>query len=426
MDFHLPELGEGVYEAEVVRWLVKPGDVVKRAQVLLEVLTDKATMEVSASFAGTIDSLRAEPGQQAKVGDVVLTYSETAGASVPSEPAKAAPTAATLPASSKMSRASNGPITTEREDVKRSSATVKAAPSVRQMAHKLGIDLSQIAGSGPNGRILADDLTSQIQRASAAAVSGAVMDGLGSPSHKKGPSADFGKPGTRVKLQGLRRKIAEHMVLAKRTIPHYTYVDECDVTELVKMRDSLKEDLAGKGVKLTYIPFFVKAVVGALKDVPIVNSSLDDAAGEIVLHDQYNIGLAVATPGGLIVPVIQNADQLDLVEIARQAERLGNDARNGRNRLEDLRGGTFTITSIGSLGGLFATPIIDHPQVAILGIGKIVKRPVFDEHDQVRPAHIVYLSLTCDHRVLDGAVATAFGNAIIRRLQNPAGLLLDL
>ena len=183
--------------------------------------------------------------------------------------------------------------------------------------------------------------------------------------------------------------------------------------------------MLSKGVKLTYLPFFVKAVVKALKEVPIVNSSLDEAAGEIVLHDQYNIGLAVAAPGGLIVPVIAGADKLDLLEIARQTERLSNEARAGKSRLEDLRGGTFTITSIGNLGGLFATPIIHHPQMAILGIGKIVKRPIFDEHDQVRPAHMVYLSISCDHRVLDGAVATVFGNAIMRHLQNPAGLLLE-
>ena len=166
-------------------------------------------------------------------------------------------------------------------------------------------------------------------------------------------------------------------------------------------------------------------MVGALKDVPIVNSSLDEEAGEIALHDQYNVGMAVATPGGLIVPVIHRADQLSLLEIAQEAARLSNAARAGRSKLDDLRGGTFTITSIGNIGGLFSTPIIHQPQVGILGIGKIVKRPVFDEHDQIRPAHIVYLSLTFDHRVIDGNVGIAFGNAIIRRLQNPASLLIE-
>jgi pyruvate dehydrogenase E2 component (dihydrolipoamide acetyltransferase)/2-oxoisovalerate dehydrogenase E2 component (dihydrolipoyl transacylase) len=297
----------------------------------------------------------------------------------------------------------------------------KAAPTVRQLAHKLGIDLRQVAGSGPAGRILADDLTRHIQSTRLVLAPAVTAE---EPPEKKLPPFDLGKPGTRIKLQGVRRRIAEHMVEATRAIPHYTYVDECDVSELVKMRESLRETVGRKGIKLTYLPFLVKAVVNALKEVPIVNSSLDESAGEIVLHDQYNIGLAVAAPSGLIVPVIAGADKLDLLEIARQADRLSNEARLGKSRLEDLRGGTFTITSIGSIGGLFATPIIHQPQVAILGIGKIVKRPVFDEHEQVRPAHMMYLSISCDHRVLDGAVAAVFGNAIIRHLQNPAGLLL--
>jgi pyruvate/2-oxoglutarate dehydrogenase complex dihydrolipoamide acyltransferase (E2) component len=425
MDFRLPELGEGVYEAEVVRWLVKPGDVVKRAQVLMEVLTDKATMEVPAPFAGTIDSLRAEPGSQVKIGDVILTYGDAAGTegtkatgeepekgkkaegekrkTVPSSPAVPAPSPSPLAA-----KTSNGPMP-------------KAAPTVRQLAHKLGIDLRQVAGSGPAGRILADDLTRHIQSTRLVLAPAVTAE---EPPEKKLPPFDLGKPGTRIKLQGVRRRIAEHMVEATRAIPHYTYVDECDVSELVKMRESLRETVGRKGIKLTYLPFLVKAVVNALKEVPIVNSSLDESAGEIVLHDQYNIGLAVAAPSGLIVPVIAGADKLDLLEIARQADRLSNEARLGKSRLEDLRGGTFTITSIGSIGGLFATPIIHQPQVAILGIGKIVKRPVFDEHEQVRPAHMMYLSISCDHRVLDGAVAAVFGNAIIRHLQNPAGLLL--
>jgi pyruvate/2-oxoglutarate dehydrogenase complex dihydrolipoamide acyltransferase (E2) component len=412
MDFHLPELGEGVYEAEVVRWLVKPGDVVKRAQVLLEVLTDKATMEVPAPFAGTIETLKAESGQQVKIGDIILTYSD-AGSSSPAPAASARPAEAS-PASPMPvlapARTGNGPVPTP--------VQVKAAPSVRQLAHKLGIDLRDVAGSGPQGRILSGDLTQFIQ-------STRIQTGAPAPPEEKKTAAfDVGKPGTRLKLQGLRRRIAEHMVHAKRTIPHYTYVDECDVTELVKLRESLRETVARKGVKLTYVPFFVKAVVNALKEVPIVNGSLDEAAGEIVLHDRYNIGLAVAAPSGLIVPVIAGADQLDLLQIAKEAERLSNEARTGKSRIEDLRGGTFTITSIGSLGGLFATPIVHHPELAILAIGKIVKRPVFDEHEQVRPAHMVYLSISCDHRVLDGAVATLFGNAIIRQLQNPAAMLL--
>ena len=214
------------------------------------------------------------------------------------------------------------------------------------------------------------------------------------------------------------------MVHAKRVIPHYSYVDECDVTELVRLRDTLKPAYARAGVKLTYLAFIVKAVVHALKEVPIVNSSLDESKNEIVLHDRYHIGVAVATPGGLIVPVIRDADQRDLGGLAREIERLGNDARAGKQRLEDLRGGTFSLTSLGAVGGLISTPIINHPEVAILGVGRVVKRPVFDAKGNVRPADIVYLSLSFDHRVIDGAVGAAFANALIERLQNPALLLL--
>ncbi len=177
-------------------------------------------------------------------------------------------------------------------------------------------------------------------------------------------------------------------------------------------------------MKLTYLPFFVKAAVAALKEVPIVNSSLDEKAGEIVLHDRYSVGIAVATPGGLIVPVVKDADKKDLGSIAREIDRLSAEARAGKSRREDLRGGTFTITSVGNIGGLFSAPVINHPEVGILGLGKVVRRPVFDEYDRVRPAEMIYLSLSFDHRVVDGAVGAAFTNAIIRHLTNPALLLL--
>ncbi len=407
MDFALPEIGEGVYEAEVVSWLVRPGDTVKRGQNLLEVMTDKATMDIPSPFAGTITDLRVQPGQTVKVGDVLLSYT---GAEQPApEPVPA--TASSRPAVAAV-RSVNGPARSEVSG----RLPVKAAPSVRQLARKLGIDLGRIHGSGPEGRILLEDVTSQV--AASAAEPAAVR------TPKAEPKPDYGRPGTRIKLQGLRRRIAEHMTLSKKTIPDYSYVDECEVTELVRLRESLREVYARAGVKLTYLAFFIKAVVGALKEIPLVNSSLDEASGEIVLHDRYHIGIAVATPAGLVVPVLRDADRKDLGAIAREIERLGTEAREGRTRLEDLRGGTFTVSSVGNLGGLFSTPVINHPEVGILGVGKIVKRPVFDDAGRVRPADMVYLSLTFDHRVIDGAVCAAFANAVIRRLRNPAALLL--
>ena len=281
------------------------------------------------------------------------------------------------------------------------------------MARKLGVDLTTLSGSGPEGRVLIDDLSPVLR---------SIAPREEKPTRKP---ADFGRPGTRVALAGMRRRIAEHMVHSKHTIPHYSYVDECDVTDLVKLRSDLKDVYERLGVKMTYLAFFVKAVVAALIEVPIVNASLDEAKNEIVLHDRYDIGIAVATPTGLIVPVIRDADKKDLGSIAREIDRLSTDARAGKSRLEDLRGGTFTVTSVGNIGGLISTPIINHPEVGILGLGKIVRRPVYDDVGQIRPAELMYLSFSFDHRVVDGAVGAAFGNAVLARLRNPAAMLVQ-
>ncbi len=410
MDFTLPEIGEGVYEAEVVAWHVKPGDAVKRGQTLLEVMTDKATMELPSPFAGIVNALRAEPGQRVKVGSAILAYTQAkqpvavgpnvAGQENVRPPVPERPAPAVL---------RNGPV--RRTD---GQATVKAAPSVRLLARKLGLDVTTVHGTGPDGRVVVQDLAQRIAQTEPA-------DGVKQPAE---PKPDYGRPGCRIPLRGLRRTIAERMTRAKRDIPDYSYVEECDVTELVSLRTSLRDSFATAGIKLTYLPFVVRATVAALKEVPIVNSSLDEKAGEIVLHDRYNIGIAVATPAGLIVPVIHDADKKDIPTLAREIERLGSEARAGHAKLDDLRGGTFTVTSVGNLGGLFSTPVINPPEVGILGLGKIVKRPVYDEHDEIRPAEMLYLSFTFDHRVIDGAVCVAFSNAVCRQLGNPAALLL--
>jgi pyruvate dehydrogenase E2 component (dihydrolipoamide acetyltransferase)/2-oxoisovalerate dehydrogenase E2 component (dihydrolipoyl transacylase) len=419
MEFRLPELGEGVYEAELVAWHVQPGDAVEAGQNLVEVLTDKATMEVPAPFAGTIESLGAKVGETLKVGEVILDYQ-------PSGAAKAAPKAEVSASSSKTKRATASPAATVAAKPAGAeihangnslslaptaiASSIQAAPSVRYMARKLGIDLTQLRGSGPGGRILIDDLTARIQTPKT--------------SKTSDDHPEFGVAGTRVKLIGLRRKIAEHMVASKRAIPHYSYIDEFDATALVQLRDALKEDFASAGIKLTYLAFVVKAVAGALKEVPIVNSSLLEDTGEIVLHAQYHIGIAVSTPGGLIVPVVHDVDKKDLTQIASEIDRVSSQAKAGKVQLADLQGGTFSVTSIGNIGGLISTPIINQPQVGILGLGRIVRRPVYDDAGAIRPAEMQYLSLSFDHRVVDGAVGAAFGNAVVRQLRQPARLLL--
>jgi pyruvate dehydrogenase E2 component (dihydrolipoamide acetyltransferase)/2-oxoisovalerate dehydrogenase E2 component (dihydrolipoyl transacylase) len=425
MDFHLPQLGEGVYEAEMIRWLVTAGDAVEHGQGLMEVMTDKATMEVPAPFAGTVTELRVQPGSTIKVGDLILTY--TPAGVVAEEIAPPVPVAVARPhavepigvaskrgetgTSSADALSSNG----HADDGESQTTLIKASPSVRLLARKLGIDLRSVRGTGPAGRILLEDL--HLPAAGAATAAERVPVPVAA-------KLDFGRPGTVIKLAGVRRRIAEHLVHSKHTIPHFSYVDECDISELVKLRASLREPFEEHGLKLTYLPFFVKAAVAALKEVPIVNSSLNDETGEIVLHDRYHIGIATATPSGLLVPVVRDADKKDLATIAREIERFSAEARSGRARLEDLRGSTFTITSIGGIGGLLATPIINHPEVAILGLGRVVKRPVFDAAGNIRPAEMIYLSLSFDHRVVDGAVGAVFGNALIHELHHPARLLL--
>jgi len=402
MDFRLPPVGEGLIEVELVRWLVKPGDVVGRGQSLMEVLSDKAMMEVPSAFTGTVSATLAEPGSKIKVGQVVLSY-DTGEASDELEPAEVAASApvATRPPPSNGHR----------------SKLPAAAPSVRLLARKLGVDLGAVRGSGPAGRVLLEDLAPYV---AAKAPKTEVAPKPPSPT----AGLNFGTPGTRVKMLGMRRKIAEHMVAATRAIPHYSYIDECDLSDLVRLRTQLKETFSKVGVKLTYLPFMVKAVSRALKEIPLVNCTFDEASQEMILHDKYNIGFAVATANGLIVPVIKDADQKDIAAIATEIDRLSADTRAGRPHLEDLKGGTFTVTSIGNIGGLISTPIINHPEVGIMGIGKLIRRPIYDAHGNIRPADLIYLSFSFDHRVVDGAVGAAFGNAVIRQLQNPASLLL--
>lgn len=440
MDFPLPPVGEGLLEVELVRWMVNPGDVVHPGQSLMEVLSDKATMEVPAPFAGRIETLSAVPGSKIGVGQVVLTYSPMAAEASSasgggSAGASSASLATGLTTSSAVAAAlsrppnpssaseppANGPSAPLAPPLPTATGAPlpPASPSVRHLARRFGIDLTRIRGSGPHGRILLDDLTPFLTRPTAPEPPPAP------PAAKTAtPPLDLGTPGTTIKLAGIRRKIAEHMLAAKKYIPHYSYIDECNFTELVQLRDQLREPCQKQGIKLTYLAFFVKAVARALKEVPMVNASFDETREEATLHDYYHIGIAVAARAGLVVPVIRDADRKNLFDIAREIDRLSSEVKAGRARIEDLRGGTFTITSIGNIGGLISTPIINHPEVGILGVGKVVKRPVFDAQGHIRPADIVYLSFSFDHRIVDGAIGAIFGNAVIRQLQRPAELLI--
>ena len=415
MDFALPPVGEGLIEVELVRWIAAPGQLVKRGQPLMEVMSDKATMEVPAAFEGTIRQVIGEPGQKIKVGQVVMQYDPAER--LASEPA---PHQMKMPTVlGELSGVTGRTATIARPAPTTATAAkghIAAAPSVRHLARQLDLDLAKIRGTGPGGRILLDDLAPYLKSNGKPAEA---------PKPKpESPGFDLGQPGTRTKLIGLRRKIAEHMVASKRAIPHYSYVDECDFTELIRLRGQLKGHFADGGIKLTYLPFIVKAAARALKHVPLVNATFDDTTQELTLHDRYHIGIAVAAPNGLLVPVIKDADKKDVPTIAREIERLSGDARSGSIKLDDLKGGTFTVTSIGSIGGLISTPIINSPEVGIVGVGKVVRKPAYDDHGQIHPADLAYLSFSFDHRVLDGAIGAIFGNAIIKQLQHPAALLM--
>ncbi len=437
MEFKLPDIGEGIHEGEVVKWLVKEGDTVKEDQPILQVMTDKATVEIPAPTSGRIAKIHAAEGKVALVGSVLVTI-ETAGGA----PAKAAPAAPAAPAPTNgplHAAAGGGPpkigtdtmITREvaRAAVEAQAAIVSpvarkvngrvlAAPATRKLAREMGLDIGTVAGSGPSGRVTKDDVKRFVS---------APTKVLGAPvaaSHAPPAPVASSAGDERIPLRGLRKLIAENMHRSKSTAAHYTYVEEVDVTELVAFRASAKKFAESKGARLTYLPFIIKAVVVGLKEFPWVNASLDDAAGEIVLRKSYHIGVAAATDEGLMVPVLRDADKKPLLQIARELDDLANRTRAKRATREELKGSTFTITSLGSMGGLFATPVINWPEVAVMGVHKIAKRP-WVVNDQIVVRDIMLLSLSLDHRVVDGAVGAQFMNRVVEILQDPKLLLLE-
>ncbi|MHB8861646.1 MAG: dihydrolipoamide acetyltransferase family protein [Pirellulaceae bacterium] len=417
MDYRLPELGEGVYEADFVEWRVRPGQEVTRGESLAEVTTDKALMELPAPFAGRIDSMTVEAGQTIEVGQVILHYTPAQG-----EPEEELIPNATASSDSQphgeavRRRGASVRAVQSGDGEERASEIVPAAPAVRRVAQALGIDLRDISPSGPAGRVLIDDLTAYVR-------SSQDREHTSRPQSTRSNAMDLGTPGERIKLQGVRRSIAEHMVVSKKTIPHFSYIDECNVTEMVALRNALKRPLYTENVKLTSLPFYVKAVVAGLKRVPLINSSLDDHSGEIVVHDVYHVGIATATAKGLVVPVIRHADRLNLADTAREIERLIRSARAGKLSRDELRGSTFTISSVGNIGGLVSTPIIHHPEVGIVAVGKVFRRPVYDDQGDIVPAQIAYLSFSFDHRVVDGSVGAIFANVVIGLLEHPRSLV---
>lgn len=441
-EFRLPDIGEGIHEGEIVQWLVNVGDTVKEDQPVLEVMTDKVTAEIPSPVTGVIQELRGDAGQVVKVGSVIMVVNksevhQSGAAASPKAPEKAKePVAATAAISSKTAPTNgNGAKSAPAQfSMPNTSDKVLAAPATRKLARQLGVELTMITGSGPRGRITPDDVRAgggtaidtrptrpEIHPDSRPLVP-TRTESIPTPKAKPQPisvsQGDVRKP-----FAGMRKKIAEHLVKSKFTAPHFAYVEEVDMSELVKTRAALKAQAEAQGVKLTFLPFIIKAVIAGLKAYPILNSQLDETTQEIVYKGDYNIGIAVATDDGLVVPVIKHADQKSLVELAAEIKLLSDKARANKLSLDDIKGGTFTLTSIGSIGGLFGVPIINYPEVGIMGINKITPRPVVRDGEIVI-RDIMHLSLSCDHRVVDGAEGAQFTKHVIEFLEVPTRLLL--
>ena len=415
----VPDIGEGIAEVELVAWHVKPGDVVAEDQPLADVMTDKAAVEIPSSVAGTVLTLGGEVGQMLAVGAELIRIELSGGSA-----AEDAPTAAAAPkppaaaaAKSAPKAAAPMPAPQQRSQVAAPAVASRpiASPAVRARAWELGIDLKDVAASGTAGRIVQADLDAHL-------ASGAPRTKPRVSSAPRAPSA----PGAthEEKIVGLRRKIAQKMQEAKRRIPHFSYVEEVDVTEVEALRARLNAKWDAERGHLTLLAFLIRAVVLAVREFPQVNARFDDEAGVLTRHDSVHMGVATQTDAGLMVPVLRDAQAQDLWANAAEVVRLADAARSGRAVRDELSGSTITITSLGRLGGIMSTPIINHPEVAIVGVNRIALRPVLRE-GAVVARQMMNLSSSFDHRVVDGAIAAAFIQAVREHLEHPALLFIE-
>jgi pyruvate dehydrogenase E2 component (dihydrolipoamide acetyltransferase) len=486
-EFKLPDIGEGVTEGEIVNWLVKPGDTIKDDEPMVEVMTDKATVTITSPRTGRVVETRGKVGEVVAVHAVLVVYELGAEADAPPPAAHANGhsnatngsngTHGTTAAPAAKGK-DEGPAATAVGDIRESlpgmgsasgatfgarggvaasgavgalaetshaSAYFKekplATPATRKVARELEVDLKRVPPTGPQGRVTKDDVRSFAKGGTGHAPSHSAHAGvhaLATAGASKMPlatrdpvriapasSAGHAAREERVPFAGMRRKIAQKMAQSVHTAAHFTFVEECDVTKLKDLRSRFKGPAEARGVKLTYLPFIVKAVALALQRHPILNSALDEATNELVYRRYFNIGVATSTDAGLMVPVIKDADRLSFLDVARELERVSADAKAGKSRMEDLTGSTFTITSLGAQGGLFATPIINFPEVGILGVHRIKERAVVKD-GKIGIGEVMLLSLSFDHRIVDGHVGAAFAYEVIGYLEDPDKLLFEM
>ena len=412
--FRLPDIGEGIAQAEVVAWHVKVGDVVEEDAPLADVVTDKATVEMESPVAGRIVELAGEAGDKVAIG-APLVVIETEGEDADAGPLPVAAVSPPSPPPSKPVRPEplEG-LPSSRAVAEGAGGKALASPAVRARAQALEIDLATVR-AGPDGVIRHADLDALI-----------VARAPAPKPEPKPAAAPLTGAGEQIKVIGLRRRIAENMAASKRHIPHFSYVEECDVTALEALRAEMNA-AHGQGGKLTLLPFLIAAICRALPEFPMINARFDDEAGVVTRYDSVHLGVATQTDAGLMVPVIRDAQDLGLAALAREIARLAAAARDGSASSEELSGSTLTVTSLGPLGGIVTTPVINRPEVAIIGPNRIVERPVFvpdgADGERLEKRKLMNLSISCDHRVVDGWDAASFVQAVKRRIEAPLALL---
>ncbi|PTX60253.1 pyruvate dehydrogenase E2 component (dihydrolipoamide acetyltransferase) [Melghirimyces profundicolus] len=421
-EFKLPDVGEGIHEGEIVKFHVQEGDSINEDDVLAEVQTDKAVVEIPAPVTGTVKKLNADEGDVVEVGSVLAVFDTGEGDdAVDQEEEKKEE----KQQESKEDKSKKEERPVARVGGAKSGKQVLAMPSVRKKAREMGIDITQVEGTGKNGRVTLEDLN-RFKEGGAAAEEKPAAEAKAEAPREEQPAAPLPQGDEeRIPLRGMRRTIAKRMVQSKYTAPHVTVMDEVDASELVEVRKWAKQMAEQRGIKLTYLPFVIKALTAALREFPTLNASIDDEKEEIVIKKYYHMGIATATEDGLVVPVIKDVDRKSIFQLADEIRDLVTRTRERKAGVDELKGSTFSITNIGSFGGQFFTPIINYPEVAIFGMGKMAERPVaVDGEVVIRP--MMNVSLSIDHRLIDGDVAARFLNRVKELLENPKLLMMEM
>ncbi|MGO1922892.1 MAG: dihydrolipoamide acetyltransferase family protein [Jeotgalicoccus sp.] len=433
-EFKLPDIGEGIHEGEIAKWLVAEGDKINEDDVLVEIQNDKAVVEIPSPVDGTVSKIHIEEGEVTTVGTTIVTIDDGSEDSGSEEKAQEKPEEkpaddAAKPADEE--QASEETPNKEEKQAENSTADsdkiVIAMPSVRKFARENDVNIKEVTGTGKNGRILKADIENfGSESAEPAQTEESVEEkSAASETTKTAPAKQqTGELETREKMSGMRKAIAKAMVNSKHTSPHVTHIDEIEVDALWAHRKKFKEIAAEQNVKLTFLPYVVKALVSALKKYPELNTSIDNETFEVIQKHYYNVGIAADTEKGLVVPVVKDADKLSMFEISDEINELATKARDGKLSSEEMKGGSVTISNLGSAGGKWFTPVINQPEVAILGIGRIEEQPVVKDGEIVA-ARVLALSLSYDHRQIDGATAQNALNHIKRLLNNPDLLLME-